>query len=74
LAGGIRPLCLNRSILRRYAEFRLQLLPIGQLIEDVDTLIGATALEHGLTIVTLDVDFTRVTGLSVRRLTKQQLT
>jgi predicted nucleic acid-binding protein len=33
------------------------------LISDTDTLIAATALEHGLIVVTLDSDFRRVPGL-----------
>lgn len=33
------------------------------LIGDIDTLIAATALEHGLILVTTDSDFGRVPGL-----------
>lgn len=43
------------------------------LIGDVDTLIAATALEHGLTVVTLDSDYNRVPGLSVMLLTRNML-
>jgi predicted nucleic acid-binding protein len=74
LIRGVQPIGLNRSVLRRYADIRLQLRPVGQLIGDVDTLIAAIALEHGLTVVTVDGDFARVPGLSVLRVTKQQLT
>lgn len=43
------------------------------LIGDVDTLIAATAIEHGLTVVTLDGDFGRVPGLSVMPLDRAAL-
>ena len=35
------------------------------LIGDVDALIAATALERGLTLVTMDTDFQRVSDLNV---------
>jgi len=34
-------------------------------IGDIDTLIAATAIEIGLTVVTTDTDFTRVPGLNL---------
>lgn len=46
--------------------------PVG-LIGDMDTMIAATALVHGLTVVTIDGDFTRVPGLSHQVLTLAQL-
>lgn len=68
------------SLMERYAEIRRTMRtlrtasgqPIG-LIGDIDTLIAATALEHGLTIITTDSDFTRVPGLNVQLLTMAQL-
>lgn len=61
---------LTYGILERYADLkRLMRPPNGSgLIGDIDTLIAATALEHNLTVVTLDGDFTRVPGLSVMHL------
>ena len=38
------------------------------LIGDIDTLIAATALHYGLTLVTTDSDFTRVPGLQLHYL------
>jgi predicted nucleic acid-binding protein len=73
LLEGIAPFFLTHSILRRYAEIRLALRPQGQLIGDIDTLIAATALERELTVVTLDRDFSRVPGLTVQLLTKDEL-
>jgi predicted nucleic acid-binding protein len=43
------------------------------LIGDIDTLIAAMALEHDLTIITTDGDYTRVPGLAVQLLTMAQL-
>lgn len=71
----LTPLRLTYAILERYADLRRAMRPPHGpgLIGDVDTLIAATALEHGLTIVTLDGDFTRVPGLAVMRLTRDDL-
>lgn len=44
------------------------------LIRDIDTLIAATALEHDLTVVTLDGDFQRVPVLKVMLLPRSALT
>ena len=64
----IRPYFLTYAILERYAEIRRSMRkPHGPgLIGDVDTLIAATALERGLTLVTADTDFARVPGLALR--------
>ncbi len=61
----IHPLPVTYPVLRRYAMVRREMRPTGGLIGDVDTLIAATALERGLTVVTIDGDFARVPGLSV---------
>jgi predicted nucleic acid-binding protein len=65
----VHPHQLTYSILRRYAALRRAMRPPHGpgIIGDVDTLIAATALEHGCTLVTLDADFTRVPGLLVQR-------
>jgi len=55
------------SILERYADL-LQVMrpPHGPgIIGDIDTLIAATALEHSLTVVTIDGDFSRIPSLPV---------
>ena len=63
----IYPYYLTYPIHERYADIRRSLRPpFGKgLIGDVDTLIAATALEHNLTVVTVDRDFERVPGLKV---------
>lgn len=56
---------VTHAIMERYAALRRTMRPSG-LIGDIDTLIAATALEHGLTVVTTDTDFTRVPDLALR--------
>ena len=61
----IIPYPLTYPILERYADLRRSMRqPHGKgLIGDIDTLIAATALEHDLTLVTIDRDFERVSNL-----------
>jgi tRNA(fMet)-specific endonuclease VapC len=73
LLREVTPHRLTYAILERYADLRREMRRRGGLIGDIDTLIAATALEHGLTVVTLDGDFQRVPGLSVMRLTRAAL-
>jgi len=69
----VSPLRLTYPILERYADLRLALRLRGELIGDVDTLIAATALEHGLTLVTLDSDFARIPSLALMHLDRAAL-
>ena len=71
LLREILPYFLTYSVLERYADIRRQLRPPRGpgLIGDVDTLIAATALDRGLTVVTTDTDFQRVPGLEVQLVT-----
>lgn len=75
LLRGAPPYFLTYPIMDRYADIRLRLRkPYGPgLIGDVDTLIAATALERGLTVVTIDSDFQAVPGLSTLLLDRQTL-
>lgn len=56
---------LSYPILEQYATLRRKMRqPHGKgLIGDIDTLIAATALEHDLTLITIDRDFDRVPNL-----------
>ena len=56
----IPPLPLTYSILERYADIRRTLRPQHKDIGNIDTLIAATALEHDLTLLTIDTDYERV--------------
>jgi tRNA(fMet)-specific endonuclease VapC len=71
----VKPYFVTYTIVARYAEIRRQLRsPHGPgLIGDIDTLIAATAVERGLTIVTIDSDFQRVPGLKVHIIPRDEL-
>jgi predicted nucleic acid-binding protein len=73
LLRDVHPYVLTYETLDRYGEIRRSLRPLNQMIGDVDTLIAATALERNLTVVTVDQDYYRVPGLSVRLLTRADL-
>ena len=61
---GVDVLPLNRHIMQRFARIRGNLRRTGQFIGDPDILIGATALHHGLTLVTRNVShFQHIPGL-----------
>ncbi len=65
---GVRILPLTRPITRRYARIRGDLRARGLLIGDGDLLIAATALHHGLTLVTGNVrHFERIPGLTIHQ-------
>ena len=66
LLEQIYPYPLTYAILERYADIRRTLRPLHQDIGDIDTLIAATAIEHNLTIVTIDRDFERVPHLKTK--------
>ncbi len=65
LLQEIPPYPLTFSVLERFADIRRQIRkPFGKgLIGDMDTLIAATAVEHDLTLLTIDTDFERVPKL-----------
>src|SRR6185437_489734 len=73
LLQGITPYRVTYAIMERYADLRRGMRHSVGLIGDVDTLIAATALEHDLTVVTLDSDLTRVPGLSVMHFPRSTL-
>ena len=62
----IPPYPLTYAILDLYADIRRTLRPLRKDIGDIDTLIAATALEHDLTIVTIDRDFERIPDIKMR--------
>ncbi len=57
---------LTEDTMQRFARLRGTLRRQGRPLADPDLLIAATALEHGLTLVTRNVrHFERIAGLSV---------
>lgn len=63
LLEHIEPFPLTYPILERYADIRRTLRPLHKDIGDSDTLIAATALEHDLTLLTIDTDYGHVPNL-----------
>jgi len=62
----VRPHPVTYRVMDGYADLRRRLRPPHGpgSIGDIDTLIAATALDRGLTLVTTDTDFNRVPGLN----------
>ncbi len=66
----LRILGLNDPIMERFAEVRALLRRRGELIPDLDIIVGATALHHDLTVLTNDRHFARIPGLKLYQLNK----
>ena len=75
LLRKVHPYPLTYAVLEQYADLRRAMRPpYGPgLIGDIDTLIAATGLYYGLTLVTTDSDFTRVPQLDVMFLPRDVL-
>jgi tRNA(fMet)-specific endonuclease VapC len=59
-------LSITRSIAKQYAYLRGDLARKGQLIDQPDLFIAATAIEHNLTLVTRNLkDFGRIPDLNL---------
>jgi predicted nucleic acid-binding protein len=57
---------LDDPLMARFAELRALLRRRGQLLPDVDLLVGATALEHNLSVLTFNVrHLSRIPGLRI---------
>jgi predicted nucleic acid-binding protein len=65
---GVTVLGVSRVVARQYAIVRGDLQARGMLIAQPDILIAATAIHHGLELVTRNVrDFGRIPGLVLYR-------
>ncbi len=63
---GVRVLGINRSIARGFARIRGDLRAKGLVIASADVFIAATALHHGLTLVTRNTrHFSRIPNLTL---------
>lgn len=59
-------LAVTQSVIETFAGIRASLDTAGMRLDDMDLLIGATALSHNLTLVTNnEKHFSRIPGLSV---------
>lgn len=61
--GEVVILDIDDDICLRFGREKAVLLNKGQPIGDADLLIAATALHHGLTLITRDLDFERIEDL-----------
>jgi tRNA(fMet)-specific endonuclease VapC len=66
---GVRIVGIDDSVCRIFAQQRGKLRRSATLIDDFDLMIGATALRHGLTLLTNNRrHFERIHGLDVESL------
>jgi len=66
--GGTTMLPVTEPIMVRFAEIRAHLRRRGELISDFDIIIGATALEHDLVVLTRNErHFSRIPDLRLYR-------
>ncbi len=64
--AGVRVVPLDIAVCRLFARERRRLRAEGNLIADLDILIGCTALRHGLTLLSNNHrHFQRLEGLSI---------
>ena len=67
---GVQVLSVDEAVARRFGQERAHLRATGQLIGDVDLLIGATAITQGLTLLTNNRrHFERLEGLLIESVT-----
>ncbi len=63
---GVSVLGITRSIAKQYARMRGELGRKGQLIDQPDLFIAATAIHHNVTLVTRNIkDFERIPHLTI---------
>ena len=67
LASRVTVLAINRITAMWYSRIKNQIRTIGKPIPDNDVWIAATAMEHGLALVTRDSHFDHIHGLNLVR-------
>jgi tRNA(fMet)-specific endonuclease VapC len=63
--GRVEILSFTDEVAERFGKEAARLDRLGQKIPDFDLVIAATALTHGLTLLTSDEHFKRVAGLDI---------
>ena len=64
--GEVELVSIDEEVSRIFARERGRLRAAGEMIGDLDLLIGATALRHDLTLLTNNLShFDRVEGLAI---------
>ncbi len=67
-AASFDPLPVDDSVAQAWAELQLALGRVGTRMRGNDSWIAATAIAHGLPVVTQDDDYDNVPGLEVVKL------
>lgn len=63
LENRLRILETDAAVWMRFARLKARQQELGQSVADLDLLIAATAMEHGLTVATVNrTDFSRIEG------------
>jgi tRNA(fMet)-specific endonuclease VapC len=66
LLNDVAVLDVDLTVARKYGELQAAFRDVGQQAPEMDLLIGSTALIHGLTLVTHNVqDFANIPGLHI---------
>jgi hypothetical protein len=65
VAASLAPIPIDRRVAESWAELVGALRERGERLEINDSWIAATALAHGMTVVTQDADFGVVPGLDL---------
>jgi hypothetical protein len=65
VAASLAPIPIDRRVAESWAELVAALRERGERLEINDSWIAATALAHGMTVVTQDADFGAVPGLDL---------
>src|SRR5437667_12458503 len=66
LLRGVATLDVTRDVARKFGEVQAGLIDAGTPAPEMDLLIAATALVHGLTLVTHNLaDYANILGLTV---------
>lgn len=66
-AESLRPLPIDAGVARAWGELRVALRDAGRRMLVNDSWIAATAIAHGIPVVTQDTDYDDVPGLDVVR-------
>lgn len=66
-AEALEPLPVDADVASRWAALRVALRDAGRRMPVNDSWIAATALAHGMPVVTQDADYDDVPGLTVIR-------
>lgn len=67
LASGLEPLPIDRLVADEWARIVAELRQEGRRAPVNDVWIAATAIRHGMSVITQDTDFEGMTGLEVVR-------